>query len=433
LIKSLGASTAVAALGPLAAPPVLAQAKRPVVYWGHNYPTRVQIVNEIMVPGFKAATGIDVHHEDFETNQNEVKILTSWTGGGDSGPDMVSVGDNNLPNYIYRKLVDPVDPEPFGFKTQKELIDAFEPGVLDGFMKDGVLYAIPMDLASISMYYRRDFFEEAGLDPDKPPTTWDEVMSMGKKLVKRDANGHITRAGWAWEARSFSSHFYYWGTLLPQHGVDFLNADGTANGFNNDQGMAAFKVLYDTFNGPNQVSALGLAPTISPVDDFGAGRIAMLNSGLWLAPSVEASYPKVTFKDKIYGVARLPQTVGGKKATRLNPWVYVVHAGSPVKKEAWQFIAYMTQRPEARDIWFQKAQYVLPWKGFEQSAAVKASPYASIFLQDLAIGVPTPRTPHFAQLAQAAANAYDRISANGEKPDAVVPDFANAVDNLLMG
>ena len=72
-------------------------------------------------------------------------------------------------------------------------------------------------------------------------------------------------------------------------------------------------------------------------------------------------------------------------------------------------------------------------KGFRDSPVIKAVPYASIFFDDLAIGVPTPRTPHFAELAQMVAKAYDRISANGDAPDAVMPDLADNIDNLMQG
>src|SRR3546814_17174450 len=96
-------------------------------------------------------------------------------------PDLVSVGDSNLPNYVYRKLIAPVDPEAFGFATQQELIDAFEPGVLNGFMVAGVLYGIPMDLASISLSYRRDFFHEAGPHPHLPHRPWAQVTGLGKE------------------------------------------------------------------------------------------------------------------------------------------------------------------------------------------------------------------------------------------------------------
>jgi multiple sugar transport system substrate-binding protein len=428
LLQTMAAATAVGAPG---AKPK-AQAAKKVVYWGHTFPSRVRIVNEIMVPGFKKETGVDIVHEDFETTQNELKIMTGWSGG-QGGPDLVSVGDSNLPNYVYRKLIAPVDPVPFGFKTQKDLIDAYEPGVLDGFIVAGKLYAVPMDLASISMYYRKDFFREAGLDPEKPPTTWEDVAEMGKALLRKDANGAVTRAGWAWLARSTSSHFYYWGAMLPQKGVDFISPDGTQNGFNNPQGMAVFEYLYRAFQGPDRFSALGLAPTINPIDDFGSGRAAMINSGLWLAPSLEAQYPKVTFKNGVYGIARLPQFKNGKIATRLNPWVWMVSANSSVQQEAWRFVAYMTATPANRAIWLEQAQYVQPWKGFAQDPKTQAIPGINSFLQDLAVGTPMPRTPHFVELSSIVAKGYDRISANGEKPAIVAPQLADEIDRLLEG
>jgi len=400
------------------------------VYWGHNYPSRVKIVNEIMVPGFQKEAGIKVTHNDFETNQMETKILAGWAGG-DAGPDIVSVGDFNLPNYVYRKMVAPVDPAAFGYKTQDELIAAFEPGALNGFIVDGKLYAVPMDHGSISMFYRKDFFKEAGLDPEKPPTTWEEVIEMGKKLTKRDASGKVTRAGWGWEARSLSSHFYYWGAMLPQKGVDFLSADKKKNGISTPAAMDAFQYLYDSFH-THKFSALGLAPTISPIDDFGAGRVAMMNSGFWLPPGLEAKYPDVSYAKGTYGVARLPQFKDGTKATRLNPWVWMVNAKSKVQKEAWQFIAYMSKSAQNQAIWLEQAQYIQPWKGSSSSAAFAKIPYAKIFLEDLKIGVPTPRTHKFNELSAVVAKAYDRITANAEKPAVVVPALAKEIDQLLI-
>jgi ABC-type glycerol-3-phosphate transport system substrate-binding protein len=403
-----------------------------LVYWSHNYPSLVDIASKTMVPGFKQVSGIDVSYDNFETNPLETKILTSWSGG-QGGPDVVSVGDNNLPNYVCRKLVAPVDPVAFGFPSLKDLVAAYQPGALDGFMVDGQLYGIPMDSAAISFYYRKDFFKEAGLDPEKPPTTWDEVTEYGRKLVKKDANGNIVRAGWSWEARSISSHFYYWGTLLPQKGVDFLDADGTKSGLDNENALAAFRYLHESFHGEPPFSALGLAPVISPVDDFGAGRTAMMNSGFWLAPAMEQQYPDVSYAKGVYGVARLPQFANGKKATRLNPWVWMVNARARSVADAWRFVGYMTNNAKNQEIWVRQAQYIQPWKDLTKNTSINAIPYAHVFLEDSLIGVPTPRTPKFNQLATVVARAYDQISASGDAPEKVVPALAKSIDRLLEG
>lgn len=423
LTAGLGAFAALGSFGARAA-------AKSIAYWSHNYPSLLSIVDGTMAPGFQKDSGVTVAHDNFETNELDIKVLTAWVGGG--GPDLVSTGDNNLPGYVARKLVAEVDPVALGFASLTELIDFYEPGALNGYMIDGKLYGIPMDAAALSMYYRRDLFKEVGLDPDKPPTTWEEVTEYGKRLTKRDASGHIIRAGWGWEARSLSSHFYYWGACLPQKGADFLSADGLKNGFDNDAGISAFQFVYDTFN-TSHISALGLAPTVGVIDDFGAGRVAMTNAGFWLSPSLEAQYPKVTYKDGVYGIARLPQFSQGKRVTRLNPWVFMVSAQSAQQKEAWQFIGYMTKSRQSQALWLQKAQYIQPVKGYADTPEMRAIPFGQIFVKDTSIGVPTPRTPKFNQLATAVARAYDEMSGSGTKPEQVVPDLAKRVDRLLRG
>ncbi|MFI5015022.1 MAG: hypothetical protein ACHQAY_22025, partial [Hyphomicrobiales bacterium] len=96
-----------------------------------------------------------------------------------------------------------------------------------------------------------------------------------------------------------------------------------------------------------------------------------------------------------------------------------------------QFVAYMTQRPENRALWFKEAQYVQPWKGFQALPEVKAIPYMNTFLEDLKIGVPLPRTHKFNELATNVAKAYDRISASGDRPEQVVPDLAKSINRML--
>lgn len=80
-------------------------------------------------------------------------------------------------------------------------------GFYDGFMNDtkfdGKIYSVPFQRSTPVFYYNKDAFREAGLDPEAPPKTWDEMVEMGKKLTKRDANGNVTQ----------------WGTRIPNLGL----------------------------------------------------------------------------------------------------------------------------------------------------------------------------------------------------------------------
>lgn len=71
----------------------------------------------------------------------------------------------------------------------------FPPGMIDNVSVDGLLYAIPWSLEIRTFTYRKDRFAEAGLDPEAPPTTWDELLSLGRTLTRTDAEGSIVQAG----------------------------------------------------------------------------------------------------------------------------------------------------------------------------------------------------------------------------------------------
>ena len=59
-------------------------------------------------------------------------------------------------------------------------------------MTQGKTWGIPFQRSTIVMYYNKDAFRDAGLDPTQPPATWDELVSMGKQLVKKDAGGNVS-------------------------------------------------------------------------------------------------------------------------------------------------------------------------------------------------------------------------------------------------
>jgi multiple sugar transport system substrate-binding protein len=61
---------------------------------------------------------------------------------------------------------------------------------------DGHTYAIPTGTACEAFYWNKAHFREAGLDPDKPPKTWDELEEFAEKLTIRNEKGKIVRAGY---------------------------------------------------------------------------------------------------------------------------------------------------------------------------------------------------------------------------------------------
>ena len=71
----------------------------------------------------------------------------------------------------------------------------FYPAFMANGQIDGKTWSIPFQRSTIVLYWNKDAFKDAGLDPDKAPASWDEMVAMGKKLVKKDASGNVIALG----------------------------------------------------------------------------------------------------------------------------------------------------------------------------------------------------------------------------------------------
>lgn len=112
------------------------------------------------------------------------KLLTSLSSS--SGPALVANSALNLPQYAAKGAFKSLD----DFYASTEYMDtsALAPAAVNASKFQGVNYGVPLNIAPMMLYYNKDLFKAAGLDPDKPPTTWDEFEQMAAKLTI-DENG----------------------------------------------------------------------------------------------------------------------------------------------------------------------------------------------------------------------------------------------------
>ena len=103
-------------------------------------------------------------------------------------PALVQVFDIGTRLMIDLKVATPV--QDFIDKEKYDISD-LEPNVLAYYTVDGKLWSMPFNTSNPMLYYNKDMFKAAGLDPDKPPRTWAEVEDAAKKLTKKDAAGKV--------------------------------------------------------------------------------------------------------------------------------------------------------------------------------------------------------------------------------------------------
>ena len=127
--------------------------------------------------------------------------------------------------------------------ADRQWLQGFYPAFMENSQTGGKTYGVPFQRSTPVLYWNKDAFKEAGLDPDTPPATWEEMVSFGKQLTKRDDSGNVSQ----WGVRIPTSGFPYWlfQGLTTQNDVFIMNADGNETYFDDPKVVEALQFLVD--------------------------------------------------------------------------------------------------------------------------------------------------------------------------------------------
>ena len=196
-----------------------------------------KIVDDL-VAGFEAANpDVDVKAVYAGTYQETIgKALTARKGG--QSPDVAVLLSADMFTMIDQDAVLPVD----GFAkgdADKAWLDGFFPGFMRNSRTADHVWGIPFQRSTTVLYWNKEAFKEAGLDPEKAPQSWDELVADGKALTKRDAAGQTTQ--WGVQIPSNLTAYWLLQGLAAQESA-LLTGDGTGTTV--------------SFNAPGVVSAM---------------------------------------------------------------------------------------------------------------------------------------------------------------------------------
>jgi sn-glycerol 3-phosphate transport system substrate-binding protein len=144
---------------------------------------------------------IDGLAADFEKENPGVKVKSIYTGTYQDSitKALTAVKSNDAPvtaillSTDMFTLIDEDAIQPFDdlVKTpeDKAWLASFYPAFMENSQTGGKTWGIPFQRSTIVLYYNKEAFKEAGLDPNRPPATWKEQIEYAQKLTKRDAAG----------------------------------------------------------------------------------------------------------------------------------------------------------------------------------------------------------------------------------------------------
>jgi multiple sugar transport system substrate-binding protein len=254
------------------------------------------------------------------------KLLTSVSSG--SGPDIVAMDAGQLPKYADKGVLQPVDD--FYGSTKHMDTSKLVPASVDASKFDGKNYGVPLNIATLMLYWNKTMFKDAGLDPEKPPKTWDEFASMAAKLSK-DKNKDGKPDKYAIALADHETVPMY-PIMLWQAGGDVVSKDGKKATLDDPKTLKALKFWVKQVRSEH-VSPVGLSG--AKADKlFQTEKAAMEIVGPWATtPYTEAGVK--------YGVA--PPFAGPENQqtfSSVTSFAVSAKAGAQTKKAAYEFFSF---------------------------------------------------------------------------------------------
>ncbi|MHB1651459.1 MAG: extracellular solute-binding protein [Desulfitobacteriaceae bacterium] len=276
-----------------------------ITYWQYFFDSKKTAMDELIKKFEAENPNITVVQQTFPYDQFNQKLTAGMEAG--QGPDVVNLYYGWLPKYVDQGYLQPI---PDKLMTTKDIDDHFIGMVKDSKLNDKY-YALPTAVRTLALFWNKDLFKAAGLDPNTPPATWDEVLADARKLTKRDAQGNLQQEGYAWNVSGQDYHLFQ-EVFLRQWGQKPFSDDNKKVLWNaSPAGYDAFQWWIDMAK-KDKVGDQNFLTDYSSA--FLAGKAAIMTDGSFRLPSLK----KVTFN---WGVAPLPvKTPGGEQATFGSFW-----------------------------------------------------------------------------------------------------------------
>ena len=290
----------------------------------------------------------------------------------------------------------------------------------------GARYGVPIEHGNFQMMYINvDMFKKAGLNPDRPPKTYDEWLAAMKKLTILDAKGEATQVGFAIRHKGhpvgitdkFLPFAHAWGARMFSPNLD------KATGYANSKEMVAALQFFGDLVNNDKVASLALG---NPEDAFGQKRAAVIFRESWFFGWLRDNAPGVTFK-----VHALPCEKTCPGAGALFPWTNLVYKNGPNKQVVWEFMRFISDAKD--DLEQRQLGGLLPvWTANFETPYVRTRPdYQST--KDM-LAQPVPPTyfhPKSNELATAFGEAVVGVLYGKGQPKPLLDEAAAKMDQIF--
>jgi multiple sugar transport system substrate-binding protein len=289
----------------------------------------------------------------------------------------------------------------------------FYPGPWQSCRWQGRQYGIPFETNTLVLFYNVDLFQEAGLDPDRPPKTWEQLTSYAAKLTKDDVFG-LSICAVASEEGTFQ-----WLPFLQQNGGDIFHLDNPA-------AIEALELWVDWIQkGYVSKEIVNMDQWSGVRPQFQNGVAAMMINGPWCVKPIRDEVPDLNWR-----VAPLP---GRKKqASAMGGVDFGIIKKAKNADAAWEFIKWLYKPENIAEFWQKFGTLPLMPAIAEKAPYWKGDPVFDVLLEQMKYAAPRGPHPKWPQIFTAIFTAMQEALTGMKTAEQALKDAAKRVKQITQ-
>ncbi len=304
-------------------------------------------------------------------------------------------------------------------QEDKKWLNSFYPALMENGTTLGKIWGVPFQRSTIVMYYNKEMFKEAGLNPEQPPKNWDELVNMGKKLTKKGQ----------WGTMIPSTGYPYWmfGALAKQNGATLMDSDGKKTFFDNKKVIEALEYWKD-LSAKYHIMPEGTIEWGTLRKNFLEGKTAMM----WHSTGNLTTVKKNAKFD--FGVAMLPAKEMRGTPTGGGNFYIFKKTTEAERKASMKLIKFMTS-PENSAKWSIGTGYIGVSEDAYKTQAlqeyIKSFPEAQVAKDQLKFATAELSTYQTGRIRKLLDDAIQAALIGKKSPEAALRDAQEKAEKLL--
>jgi multiple sugar transport system substrate-binding protein len=299
----------------------------------------------------------------FKTEQPKVTVTIKWEGwsgvaerlnavfAAGSAPDVFTGGAEWAGSLALKGQSRDISSQVKAWGEASDFVES----AMAATMMNGKHYGVPVTSDARTLVYRKDLFRAAGLDPERGPTTWDELLDFGRRTTKTDG-GAISVAGYG-----MSTNWSGWCAYMYQAGGDYVNREGTKATVDTAAGLEWAQFIWDVYHKFKLVDPKG------PPGAFEAGGQAMTEA----EPGIGLAMDKAGAGADQVGIPD-PTRHKEQQTSVFTNWL-TISTQSKAPDAAWKFVQFYT-RAEHLEQFHRLRGGLPPRKSLQQKPYVRDNP-----------------------------------------------------------